>query len=83
MPKYLSQFFSVCSAVVLLALVYPGESAIGNLMFSAPIDVMLLCFALGAALAIFSKVTLEAKVAQCFICLLPAVVLLARIPTPL
>jgi uncharacterized membrane protein len=83
MLKYSSYLFSLGSALTLMALLYAHESALGNLLFSAPIDVMLLCFSIGAVLAIFSKVSLEAKLVKCFICLAPAMVLLSRLPAPL
>ncbi|MES2117053.1 MAG: hypothetical protein V4578_17970 [Pseudomonadota bacterium] len=83
MLKHSSYLFSLGSGLTFIALLYAQESAIGNLLFSAPIDIMLLCFSAGAVLAIFSKASLEAKLVKCIICLAPAMLLLSRLPAPL
>lgn len=83
MLNYLSLLVSAASVLTLAVLFYPHESALGNMVLSAPLELIVMMFSIGVIPAIFSKGTLESKWVKCTLSLAPAVVLLNRLPSPL
>jgi hypothetical protein len=63
-------------------MLYPAEAALTNIVLSSPLGLIYLWSAIGAACCLFSRQSPWGKCTCCFVIVLPSILLLCRLPTP-
>jgi hypothetical protein len=81
--RKLFYFFPLSSVVVLAALLYPRESALTNILLSAPLGMFYSWFGLGMLLAIVRAAPASHRLGWTLLSSAPIAILLQRLPAPL
>lgn len=75
--------FPLSSVVALAALLYPRESAVTNILLSAPLSVFYLWFTLGLLVALLRTGSLVSRLGWILLIGAPIAILVQRLPAPL